>query len=121
MIILFRDVNGLKCPLRWQIRKVRRVVKSTVAAGTLALLDCADTGVYLANIIAELTSSCRIPVDCFVDNKSCKVALFVETRERPAAATQHCSFFLICARQYRFRRSGERHRFSMPTLMYRAM
>ena len=51
-------------------------MKSTLAAETLALLDCAEAGVYLANIIAELTSSCPIDVNCFVDNKSLVESLY---------------------------------------------
>jgi hypothetical protein len=52
-------------------KKVRRVVKSTLAAETLALLDAAEAGVYFANFITELLN---LPgaelVKCFVDNKS---------------------------------------------------
>ena len=39
LIILLRDENGSKCPLYWQIRKVRRVMKLTLAAETLAHLS----------------------------------------------------------------------------------
>ena len=46
-IVFLKNENGLRCPLLWQTRKIRRVVKSTLAAETLALLECAETAVYL--------------------------------------------------------------------------
>ena len=53
-IIFLSDPDGSRCPLSWQSRKVCRVVKSTLAAETLALLDAAEAGVYLANLITEV-------------------------------------------------------------------
>ena len=70
MVIFLRDHKGARCPIYWQSRKIRRVVKSTLSAETMALLDCAEAGVYLANLMADLMSSASIPVKCFVDNKS---------------------------------------------------
>ena len=50
---------------------MRRVVKSTLAAEMLALLDAAEAGVYLANLINEVMClQCRPLVKCFIDNKS---------------------------------------------------
>ena len=68
-IIFLKDVNNRRCPIYWESRKIRRVVKSTLAAETLALIDCAETAVYIQQIIKEL-SNCAIPIDCFTDNKS---------------------------------------------------
>ena len=48
---------------------MRRVVKSALAAETLALLDAAETGVYLATLLTEITGLEPV-VKCFVDNKS---------------------------------------------------
>ena len=68
-IIFLKDVNGNRCPLHWQSRKVRRVVKSTLSAEALALLDGAETAVYLGKMLQELTRNiCK--VHCMVDNKS---------------------------------------------------
>ena len=70
-IIFLSDPDGSRCPLSWQSRKVRRVVKSTLAAETLALLDAAEAGVYLANLITEVMClGCPPLVKCYVDNKS---------------------------------------------------
>ena len=51
LVIFLVDSHGVKCPLAWQSKKVRRVVKSALAAETLALLDAAETGVYLATLL----------------------------------------------------------------------
>ena len=70
-VIFLADSNGVKCPLTWQSKKVRRVVKSTLAAETLALLDAAEAGIYMANLIGEILNMDSLPlVKCYVDNKS---------------------------------------------------
>ena len=68
-VIFLVDSHGAKCPLAWQSKKVRRVVKSSLAAETLALLDVAEAGVYLATLLTEITGLKPV-VKCFVDNKS---------------------------------------------------
>ena len=68
-IIFLVDTNGKRCPILWQSRAIRRVVKSTLAAETLSLVECAENGVYLSLILQELTGT-KIDVKCFVDNKS---------------------------------------------------
>ena len=42
------------CPLSWSSTKIKRVVRSTLAAETLALVEGSETAMYLS----ELTSSC---------------------------------------------------------------
>ena len=68
-IIFLVDTNGKRCPILWQSRAIRRVVKSTLAAETLSLVECAENGVYLSLILKELTGT-KVDVKCFVDNKS---------------------------------------------------
>ena len=61
----------------WQSRRVRRVVKSTLAAEALALLDAAQAGVLIGHTIAKILSLATSPiVNCFVDNKSLVDALY---------------------------------------------
>ena len=67
-IIFLKGKN--RSPIAWQSRKIKRVVKSTLAAEALALLDCAETALYIAEIISGMTGSRRMKIDCFVDNKS---------------------------------------------------
>ena len=76
MVILLRDGKGKQCPILWQTRKIRRVVKSTLAAETLALLDCAEEANHLATLIARLLGTQKPPVHCYVDNKSLVDALY---------------------------------------------
>ena len=80
-IIFLRDHSGARCPLYWQSRKIRRVVKSTLSAEALALLDCAEAAVYISAVLAELTfSQHKINVRCYIDNKSLLDALYSSKR-----------------------------------------
>ena len=76
MIIFLRDGFGKKCPIYWQSRKLKRVVKSTLAAETLALVEGAEVSFYIASIIKEITKMKEeMPIQCKVDNKSLVDAL----------------------------------------------
>ena len=71
--IIFLVGNNRCCPLAWEAKKIRRVVKSTLAAVTLALVEGLDMAFYLGSILTEIvykTNGCKIPIECFVDNKS---------------------------------------------------
>ncbi|KAK3886296.1 hypothetical protein Pcinc_009540 [Petrolisthes cinctipes] len=69
-VIFLRDVSEARCPIFWQTRKIRRVVKCTLSAEVLALLECVETAVYLTSILSELSGSGKFKMKCFVDNKS---------------------------------------------------
>ena len=45
------------------------MVKSTLAAETLAFLDCAEAAAFLPSAAFELTEH-RFPIKCYVNNKS---------------------------------------------------
>ena len=76
-IVFLACLNGLKCPISWQSRRIRRVVKSTLAAEALALLDGAEAAVYLVQIIREIGGDkSQLKVKCYVDNKSLVDALY---------------------------------------------
>ena len=74
-IIFLSDSSQERCPIFWQSRKVQRVVKSTLVAETLSLVDGASTAVYLSRILREMSGCGNIPVKCFVDNRSLVEAL----------------------------------------------
>lgn len=74
-VIFLRDDGGKRCPVYWQSRKIRRVVKSTLSAEALALLECAETAVYLAKILHEISDCGSLKIRCFTDNKSLVDAL----------------------------------------------
>ena len=71
VIILLGD-NQRCAPLSWSCAKIKRVVKSTLAAEALSLSNAIDNAMYLRVIISELLGRNRgdLPVKCFVDNKS---------------------------------------------------
>ena len=74
VIVFLTDSGGQRCPIYWQTRKLRRVVKSTLAAETMALLEGAETAVYVANIIKSIIRS-HLSISCYVDNRSLVDAL----------------------------------------------
>ena len=73
--MFLRDESGQRCPIYWQSRKLKRVVKSTLAAETLALVEGAEVSFYIASILKEMTRTKEIPIKCKVDNKSLVDAL----------------------------------------------
>ena len=74
-VIFLKDETGKRCPLLWQTKKIRRVVKSTLSAETLALLDCAEAAVYVNFILCEVSGCQALKINCLVDNKSLVDAL----------------------------------------------
>ena len=51
-IIFLVGEDGESCPLAWEAKKIRRVVKSTLAAETLAASDAVDICYYLRSVLA---------------------------------------------------------------------
>ena len=74
-IIFLKDEDGKKCPIYWQTRKLKRVVKSTLAAETMALLEGAEASVYIKNIMTQLLGQNNIKIQCMTDNYSLYMAL----------------------------------------------
>ena len=70
--IIFLADKGTVCPLYWESRKIRRVVKSTLAAETLAAADAIDNAYYLGQILSQVLfdNKKEIPIELYVDNKS---------------------------------------------------
>ena len=75
-IVFLKDGSGNSCPIYWQSRKIRRVVKSTLAAETLALLDGAEAAHFIASIISHLLIIPPIKIACYVDNLSLANAIY---------------------------------------------
>ena len=73
-IIFLKGENGKCCPISWSTKKIRRVVKSTIAAEALSLVDGLDTAFYVGSIITEILyrgANCnKIPINCYIDNRS---------------------------------------------------
>ena len=53
---------------------MKRVVRSTLAAETLALVEAVDIAFYLGCVLSEIlyngSKKLEIPIQCYVDNKS---------------------------------------------------
>ena len=74
-IIFLTDKRGKRCPILWQTRKLKRVVKSTIAAETMALLEGAEASIYISGILSQLLGKNEIKIRCMTDNKSLHDAL----------------------------------------------
>ena len=73
-LILLMGENGRFSPICWQSKRIRRVVRSTLAGETLALADGIDNAIFLATLFSELTvGDCKhrgLPIVCVTDNHS---------------------------------------------------
>lgn len=76
VVIFIRDGAGRRCPVFWHSRKIKRVVKSTLSAETLALLEGAEAAIYLSRVLSEISSCRALKIYCYVDNKSLVDALY---------------------------------------------
>lgn len=77
-VIILLGENQRCAPLNRSCAKIKRVVKSTLAAEALSLSNALDHANYLRVIISELlgVNGGDIPVNCFVDNKSLVQAVY---------------------------------------------
>ena len=70
-IIVLADINLNCCPLDWGSKRIKRVVKSTLAAETLAAQDGVDRAYLLSTILKELIGrTIAIQTILFTDSKS---------------------------------------------------
>ena len=77
-VIFAVDVQHNSCPLAWQSNKVRRVVKSTMAAETLSLQECIEHACLLRRLLAELmfVEYKEIPIVSYVDSENLRKAVY---------------------------------------------
>ena len=68
-VIILMDDNGHCCPLAWNTNKVKRVVKSTLAAEALALEEAIAHAMYLQEILKELLVDI-VDIVCVVDSNN---------------------------------------------------
>ena len=74
-IVFMSDKSGKLLPLSWTSRKLRRIVKSTLAAEAMALLDAIDINIWLTHILSEITNT-QLDISVFhTDNRSLVEAL----------------------------------------------
>ena len=71
--IFLQDSYGNLSLTLWRSKMIRRMVKSTMAAETLVLVDAAEASCWLSNLISELLShnedvKIQLPIACFTDS-----------------------------------------------------
>ena len=72
-IVFLADDNNSSCPVSWTSNKVKRVVKSTLAAETLAFSEGADNAYFIRNLLQEIIlmpTVSAIPIHCLTDSQS---------------------------------------------------
>lgn len=69
-IIWIKDRLGNCCPVCWKSNKIKRVVRSTLAAEALSLQEGLETAIYYRAVIKDIGIGDDIPITAFVDNKS---------------------------------------------------
>lgn len=69
-LIMLMGEAGRFLPICWQSKRIRRVVRSTIAGETLALEDGIDSAVFLATLYSELCTQNNLPTVCVTDNHS---------------------------------------------------
>ena len=73
-IVFLMGRDGRSCPLAWRSGKIRRVVRSTLAAEALSMADGLDTaycmGYLLSEVMFKKPKENRIPIHVCTDNKS---------------------------------------------------
>ena len=71
-VILLCGKNGKSSPLVWTSHKLKRVVKSSMAAETMSMLEDAEYAVLLKALITEIYApdDTHIPTTCIIDSKS---------------------------------------------------
>jgi len=64
--------QGKCCPLAWHTNKIKRVVRSTIAAEALSLQEGLECGYYYRQMLEDIMKLQRniIPMIAYVDNKS---------------------------------------------------
>ena len=75
VVVFLADQHRKVCPLSWRGNKIRRVVKSSLAAETLALQEGVEEALYLRKLLTEMCPNMVLPIDAYVDNKSLVDAL----------------------------------------------
>lgn len=71
IIILANKISGRCAALDWQSNKIKRVVKSTLAAEALSLLDGLENSVFMKDLLKSTCPEiCNIPIIAVVDNLS---------------------------------------------------
>ena len=71
LIMLVGD-DGKCSLLNWQSKRIKHVLRGTLAAETLALNDAVDDGIYISEIVSELlfNEAKSLPIEIYTNSKS---------------------------------------------------
>ena len=71
-IVWLVDNRGKCCPLSWHANKIKRIVRSTIAAEALRLQEGLESSFYYQIMLENILgiSHKTIPIIAYVDNKS---------------------------------------------------
>lgn len=77
-VVWLADRTGLCCPLAWHANKIKRVVRSTIAAEALSLQEGLEAGYYYRTMVEEILGVRykTIPIIAYTDIKSVIEAVF---------------------------------------------
>ena len=77
-VVWLMDNTGQCCPITWSAHKIKRVVRSTLAAEALSLQEGLETGYYYREMLADILGfECKaINIEAYVDNRSVIEAIF---------------------------------------------
>ena len=68
--VVFAVGRDKACPLSWRSNKIKRVVRSTLAAEVLACLEGLEDCLYLKAVMLELFRGINVPIIAYFDSKS---------------------------------------------------
>ena len=80
--VFLRDESGRCCPLGWNSSRLKRVVRSALAAETLALCDGCETALFTSEILKEVLSLSAIRMSAVIDSQSLYEA--IGTQKQPS-------------------------------------
>ena len=69
VIFLTDETNDLVVPIAWQSKRIKRVVKSTLAAETLSLVEGAEASFWMKSVLNELTGNTDFDIECCSDSQ----------------------------------------------------
>ena len=67
--VIFMTDGLMVSPIAWQSKRIKRVVKSTLAAETLALVEASEASLWIQCVIKEVLNE-ELSAECFTDSKS---------------------------------------------------
>ena len=70
IILMTDEINKLMAPIAWQSKRIKRVVKSTLAAETLSLVEAADASFWLQSVLNEILGTNKFNIECRSDSQS---------------------------------------------------